>query len=428
MPLQVKRKERMQIIIFPLALAALLVTFPLRGVSFAPQEDLLGRAKKIHEKAVTLDAHVDIEVSFITPAFYQGHQQEKFVTLSKMDEGGLDAIVLAVFTGQGALTQKDYLKARALAFGNLELIQSVLNSGVSGQIELASSPADFERTTGRGKKAALIGIENAYPFGEDLDNFRKAARLGVVYVTLCHEGNNQFCDSNTNAVNPKVHFNGLSPLGEKAVTEMNRLGIIVDVSHLSKKSMLDAVRLSRTPVIASHSGCRALCDVPRNMDDEQLLALKKNGGVIHIIGFDDYIKSESPKKQAAIKQIRKESDFPEEAGAFFLAFYKAGKNQREAYQTRLRDLGKKFPRVNIRDYVDHIDHVVKLIGVDHVGVGADFFDSLSTIDGWKDASESSHITTELVKRGYTEEEIEKIWSGNFLRVWKEVQKARRPVN
>ena len=411
-----------------LALTALPVTSPLRGASSGPQEDLLTRAKRIHEKAVTLDAHVDIEVSFITPAFLLGHQQEKFVTLSKMDEGGLDAIVLAVFTGQGALTQKDYLKAQALAFGNLELIHNVFNRGVSDQIELASSPADFERITGHGKKASLIGIENAYPFGEDLDNFRKAARLGVVYVTLCHEGNNQFCDSNSNAVNPEVHSNGLSPLGENAVTEMNRLGIIVDVSHLSQKSMLDAIRLSKAPVIASHSGCRALCDVPRNLDDEQLLALKKNGGVVHIIGLNEYIKSESPPKRAAIKRLRTESGFPEEPGAFYLAFAKAENHQRHAYQSRLRDLDKKFHRVDIRDFVDHIDHVVNLIGVDHVGIAADFFDSLSTIDGWKDASESFHITTELVKRGYAEVEIEKIWSGNFLRVWREVQKTIRPVN
>ncbi|MCG8606669.1 dipeptidase, partial [bacterium] len=208
----------------------------------------------------------------------------------------------------------------------------------------------------------------------------------------------------------------VSEFGKQVIAEMNRLGIMVDVSHISKKSMLDAAKLSKAPVMASHSSARALCDHPRNMDDEQLLALKENGGVIQTVALSSFVKKNPPEKEAAQDALR------EEIMSKYGGFSALTDEQRAEYRRRRDELDEKWPRATVAEFVDHIDHMVKLIGIDHVGISSDF-DGGGGIDGWNDASETLNVTVELVRRGYTEEEIAKLWGGNLLRVWREAEKV-----
>ncbi len=337
------------------------------------EEVLVAKAKEIHERVLTLDTHLDIEVSFITPETYFGRSHEKLLTLPMMKEGGLDAVFFAVYNPQGPRTNEQYQKIHEQVLDKFKDIHTSINETHPDQIELALYPEDVWRVYATNKKVAMIGMENGYPIGEDLENLKKFFDLGCRYITLCHNGHNQICDSHDSQNEPASVHGGVSEFGKKVIKEMNRLGIIVDISHMSKQSMLETVRLSEAPVIASHSSCQALCDVSRNLDDEQLLALKKNGAVIHIVGISYFIKK------------------------------------------------TKSPQASVKDLVDHIDHAVNLIGIDHVGISSDFYQSQSCLDGWKDAGETFNVTLELVRRGYSEEQIAKIWSGNTLRVWEKVE-------
>jgi membrane dipeptidase len=254
-------------------------------------------------------------------------------------------------------------------------------------------------------------------------------------MSLAHNGHSQFSDSNTGEREGKWLHNGLSELGRKAVAEMNRLGIMVDVSHPSKQSMMQTVALSKAPIIASHSAARALADHSRNMDDEQLLALKKNGGVVQTVAFNGYVKiapAPSEARNAAIAALRKEFGLPSGGpgggggggGAAAAALAKLSPERRSAYEKRLAVIDFKMPpppRATVRDFVTHIDYLVNLIGIDHVGISSDF-DGGGGVDGWNDAGETFAVTLELVRRGYTEEQIAKLWSGNLLRVMEEVQR------
>lgn len=344
----------------------------------APGEDeFLTKAKAIHDRTLTLDTHVDIEVSFITPETYMGRSNEKLVTLPEMIEGGLDAVFFAIYSPQGKRTAEGYQKIHELALKKFSDIHKAIEETHPDQIELALHSEDVRRIYAANKKVAMIGMENGYPIGKDIENLKNFYDLGCRYITLCHDGHNQLCDSHNSREEPASVHGGVSEFGKRAIEEMNRLGIIIDISHMSKQSMLDTVNLSEAPVIASHSACRELCDVSRNLDDEQLLALKENGGVIHIVGIRDFIKKD------------------------------------------------KFPRASVKDMVDHIEHAVNLIGIDHVGISSDFYDRSSCLDGWKDAGETFNVTLELVRRGFSEEQIAKIWSGNTLRVWEEVERVAK---
>jgi membrane dipeptidase len=227
---------------------------------------------------------------------------------------------------------------------------------------------------------ALVGVENGYPIGEDLGRVKEFYDRGGRYLSLAHNGNNQLSDSNTGERDGYRWNDGISPLGEKVIAEMNRLGMMVDVSHPSRGSMLRAAELSKAPIIASHSAVRALCDVSRNMDDEMMKALAKTDGVMQVVAFANYVKRRAP--------------------------------------------GSTEPEATVKDFVDHIDYAVKLIGIDHVGISSDF-DGGGGVQGWRDASETFNVTLELVRRGYTEEQIAKIWSGNLLRVMARVQEVAR---
>ena len=390
-------------------------------VSQMPEEELVTRAREIHEKVLTIDTHIDIEVTFFTPEFFQGGQHEKLVSFSGMEEGGLDGAVFAVFNPPGPRTSQGYEEAYKIALEKFETIHRVVETEMPEKLGIADNSEEVNRVHDQGKKIVIIGVENGFAIGENLDNVKKFYDLGARYITLCHFGHNQICDSSMPGEGPESEHNGISEFGKKVITELNRLGIMVDVSHVSKKSMLDAVKLSKTPIIASHSSCSALCDVPRNLDDEQLLALKENGGVINMVGIAPYIKEDPPAKQEAINSLRKELGFPLDFGLFVQALKDASPERLNAYESRLDVINEKYPMANVRDFVDHIDHAVRLIGVEHVGISSDFYKGNMCLEGWENADQVFNVTLELVRRGYTEEEIGKIWSGNLLRVWRETE-------
>jgi membrane dipeptidase len=292
--------------------------------------------------------------------------------------------------------------------------------------------SSLRRIHARGKKGALLGVENGYPIGDDLNRVKEFYDRGARYLSLVHNGHNQLSDSHTGE-REGWKWNGLSPLGRQVIGEMNRLGIMVDVSHASRESMLQTAALSKAPIIASHSAVRALCDVSRNIDDEQLLALKNTGGVIQIVAYGDFVKTrkpDSPDRATALQTVRKEYNLPEPTGPgqrarLQAALIQMSADERAEYESRLAELDQQHPGdppASVKDFADHIDYAVNLLGIDHVGIASDF-DGGGGVDGWNDASETFNVTLELVRRGYDEKQIEKLWSGNLLRVMDEVQRV-----
>jgi membrane dipeptidase len=408
---------------------------PLHGQAAADLE-LEKRARAIHERVVTLDTHDDINPDNFTAARNYTQDLPTQVNLPKMIKGGLDASFFIVYVGQGELTPEGYADAYKQAIEKFDAIHRLTKEIAPDKIELALTAADVRRIAAKGKKVALIGVENAYPLGTDIGRVKEFYDRGARYMSLAHNGHSQLSDSNTGERDGKWMHNGLSAMGKQAIGEMNRVGIMVDVSHPSKQSMMQTVALSKAPIIASHSAARALADHSRNMDDEQLQALKKNGGVIQTVAFNSYVKIAPPpsaERTNALAALRKEFGLPTGggggggggAGGGGAALAALPADRRETYQKRLAELDAKYPpppRATVKDFVNHIDYIVKLIGLDHVGISSDF-DGGGGVDGWNDASETFNVTLELVRRGYTEEQIGKLWSGNLLRVMAEVEKV-----
>jgi membrane dipeptidase len=407
-----------------LPLLVLGLALPVRAQDAA----LVQRARAIHDRVITLDTHVDINPSNFqigSPNYKDALNTQ--VNIPKMEQGGLDAAFLIVYVGQNpSFTAEDYARAKQQAMDKFEAIHRLTREIAPDRVALALTPDDVRRIAREGKKAILIGVENGYPIGEDLSNIRQFANRGARYLSLAHNGHSQLSDSNTGEQDGQWKWNGLSPLGEQAIAELNKWGVMIDISHPSKASMMRTLALTKAPIIASHSAVRALCNHSRNLDDEQLLALRKNGGVVQLVAFNNYVKQappDSPERVRALAALRQEFGLPA-AGGGRGAMAQLDSAQRAAFMQRMQTLNKEFPpppRATVRDFVDHIDYAVKLIGIDHVGISSDF-DGGGGVDGWSDASETFNVTLELVTRGYTEEQIAKIWSGNLLRVMGEVQK------
>jgi membrane dipeptidase len=366
-----------------------------------------------------------------------------------MLRGGLDAVFLIVYVGQNrspeAFTPAAYDAAYKQAIEKFEAIHRLTKEIAPDKIGLALTSADARRLNKEGKKIAFIGVENGYPLGDETTAIKRVQEFqqrGARYLSLAHNGHSQLADSNTGEADNVWLHKGLSPLGKQVIAELNRVGIMVDISHPSKEANLQAMALSKAPVIASHSSARALHNHSRNLDDEQLEALKKNGGVVQTVAFANYVKETppaSPERTAAIAKLYEEVGLPVPAGG------RGGRGgggggrgaqaqmsdaERAAYQAKLSEINKRMPdidakfpsgRANVKDFVNHIDYLVKKIGIDHVGISSDF-DGGGGVDGWNDATEAFNVTLELVRRGYTEAQIDKIWSGNLLRVLDEVQK------
>jgi membrane dipeptidase len=358
------------------------------------QADIESRARIIHERVIALDTHDDINPDNFTAARNYTQDLDTQVNLPKMFKGGLDASFFIVYVGQGPLTPEGYANAYKQAIAKFDAIHRLTKEIAPDKIELAVRAADVPRIAAKGKKVALIGVENAYPIGTDLGRIKEFYDRGARYMSLAHNGHSQFSDSNTGEREGFMH-NGLSELGRKAIAEMNRLGIMVDVSHPSKQSMMQTVALSNAPIIASHSAARTLANHSRNMDDEQLLALKKNGGVIQTVAFAGYVKipkPDSPERAAAIAALRKEFGLPEPGAGRGGGGGRGGRGglnaltseRRAAFDARMADIDRKFPgdpRATVADFVNHIDYIVKLIGIDHVGISSDF-DGGGGVTGW----------------------------------------------
>ena len=381
----------------------------------AATEDVTATARAIHERVLTLDTHIDIPFNYATDEVDPGVRGDAQVDLPKMEEGGLDAGFFIVYVGQTERTPENYEEAKAQAMTKFNAIHRMTDSLYTDRIEMAYTADDVRRIHESGKLVALIGIENGYVIGKDLALLEKYHTLGARYITLAHGGHNDIADSSTpreNLGDGDEEHGGVSAFGEEVIAEMNRLGIMVDVSHISKQASLDAMRLSKAPVVASHSSARTLCNHPRNMDDEQLMALKENGGVMQTVAFSAYVKENPPAKTAALDSLREAFGL---TGGGRGAFQNLTEAQRDAYRQQRDALDERWPAPTVQDFVDHIDYAVQLIGIDHVGISSDF-DGGGGVEGWNDASETFNVTLELVRRGYSEEDIAKLWSGNLLRV------------
>ena len=417
--------------------ALLSSSFSVAYESQKPSNDaqILAKAKAIHKKVLTIDTHNDIDINNFVFSRNYTQNLENQVTLPKMIAGGLDASFFIVYTGQSsepdAFEATGYKRAYDSAIAMFEAIHRMTTVLAPNQIEFARTSDDVRRIYAKGKKVALIGVENAYPLGDEKDaikNIKNFYDRGARYMSLAHQGHSQFSDSNSGE-QTGWKWNGLSPLGVKAIEEMNRLGIMVDVSHPSKESMMQTLKITKAPIIASHSAIRSIANVSRNMDDEQLLALKANNGVIQIVGLSGFIKTDSVERVNAFKELQSALNITESFNAIVRGPVKSlTADQRDEFLSRLTILNKKFPpsRANVQDFVDHIDYAVKKIGINHVGIASDF-DGGGGIDGWNDASETLNVTTELVRRGYTEENIAKLWGGNLLRVMSEVEKVAKSL-
>ena len=387
------------------------------------EDSIVETARGIHERVITLDTHVDIPSNYATEEVDPGVRGDFQVDLPKMEEGGLNTAFFVVYVGQTERTPENYEKAKQDAMTKFDAIHRMSDGMYPERIEFAYTADDVVRIHESGKLVATIGIENGYVVGKDLSLLEKYHGLGARYITLAHGGHNDISDSATSREDlgdAESEHDGISAFGEEVIAEMNRVGIMVDVSHISKAAMLDAARLSQAPVMASHSGTRALSDHPRNMDDEQLLALKESGGVIQTVALGTFVKN-PPDKQKAMEELLGEYGISSLGGMASLP-----EDKQAELRARRTELASQWPEANVSDFVDHIDHSVELIGIEHVGISSDF-DGGGGIDGWNDASETFNVTLELVRRGYTEEQIEKLWSGNLLRVWREVERVAQEL-
>jgi membrane dipeptidase len=407
-------------ITFGIAAALFLTATSLQGQS---EQELIERARRIHDAVITIDTHDDIPFNFaaeIDPC--TGSRMQ--VDLPKMRAGGLDVAFFVVYVGQSPRTPENYVRAQQQAMVKFDAIHRMAKELCPDQIELAFTADDVERIHRSGKLVAAIGIENGFVIGEDLSLLRKYHALGARYMTLAHNGHNDIADSwQPSARNGDSGFehNGLSPFGEQVVAEMNRLGIMVDVSHISKAAMLHAARISRAPVMASHSSVRAIAGIERNMDDEMMQALAATGGVMHTVALAAFVRNTPPERQQAVQAVR--ADFGI-GGARRVQDLSA--EERARYDAALTEIEGRWPAATVQDFVDHIDYAVKLIGIDHVGISSDF-DGGGGVVGWNSAAETFNVTLELVRRGYTEEQIRKLWGGNLLRVWRATERVARDM-
>jgi membrane dipeptidase len=378
-------------------------------VSTASESELQDRARALHQRIITIDTHDDIPLNFATPEV-DPLNADRQVTLEKMKAGGLDVGFFIVFVGQTPRTPENIEKAKADAMTKFTAIRRMALEMYPDRIAFVTTPAEVRAAKRTGKLGAAIGIENGYVIGRDIGLVKRYFDLGARYMTLAHTQHNDICDSSTDS-NPPEH-RGLSAFGRDVVREMNRVGMMVDISHVSKDCMMQATAMSTKPVIASHSSTSALANVPRNMDDEQLRAVARNGGVVQIVAFAAYVKVDPAEKRAAIDSVRRAMGVTGGRGALAAL----SPEQRDAYQRAIAAIEQRWPGPTVADFVNHIDHAVKVIGIDHVGISSDF-DGGGGVTGWRDAAETMNVTAELLRRGYTEEQIRKLWAENTLRVW-----------
>ena len=383
-------------------------------------EKNIRKAKRIHEKVLTIDSHNDTPLRMVRPDFDWGERHDakssrSKVDLVRMEEGGLDGAFFAIFVGQGPRTTEGYEKVKQRTMMIFDTLLNAINR-YPDKVGLALTPDDAYRLEKEGKRVAFIGVENGYPVGKEIGMVQALYDRGARYITLVHTRNNDICDSSTDTLG----FDGLSDFGSEVVAEMNRLGMMIDVSHASDASFYDILEITRSPIIASHSCARALCDNSRNLDDEMLRALAANGGVIQMCILSDYVKipAPNPQRDSARAAVREK----------FRGFEDLTDEEMKQARKEWYGIEDQFPRelANVSEVVDHIDHIVEVAGIDHVGIGTDF-DGGGGVTGCYDVSEMGNITLELVERNYSEEDIRKIWGGNLMRVMNEDRRIAQEI-
>ena len=400
-----------------LTFLAFICLISINTLSAQKNNSIEAKAARIHKSAFTVDSHTDAPLNFSNKKFNVALDNTESLPYScvdfpRMRKGGLDAVFFAVFTSQGPRTAEGNTKVKAKAELIFDSIYAAVNrnSAISG---IATTPDEAYKLVKKNKSVVFIGVENGYPIGNDISNVKHFYDRGARYITLCHTKNNDICTSSTDTANTT----GLTDFGTQVVKEMNRLGMMIDVSHASDQSFYDVLKLSKAPVLASHSCSRELCDNPRNLTDDMLRALAANNGVVQMCILSDYVKKPipDPARDSARQAVRKK----------YNNFQDLSDAQWTVASAELHSLDAKFPRkiASVSDVVDHIDHMVKIAGIDHVGIGTDF-DGGGGVDGCKDVSQMGNITLELVKRGYSEKDIKKIWGGNLMRVMNKVDELK----
>jgi membrane dipeptidase len=366
---------------------------------------------------LTLDTHVDIPLDYMRdPKFDVGGDSALLVDLGKMERGGLDAAFFVIYVGQGPLTPEGYADAVAQAERKYSAIELMLGK-YPDRIRAALTPQQVRDNHARGLLSAMIGVENSYSLGHDLARIDAAYARGARYLGLVHVGNNDLCSS----ANPDVEHGepalnspgdaGMSDFGRAAVARANALGMMVDISHASDKCVRDALAASKAPIIASHSSARALVDVPRNLPDDLLRAIAEDGGVVQAVAYKEFLKSD-PGRAAAEKALQ--AEVARQAGE---SEYDSEKHDYlPAMAAGMAKIQQQYPLATLDDYLDHIQHMVQVAGIDHVGIASDF-DGGGGITGWMDASETRNVTAGLRRRGFSDADIARIWGGNLLRVW-----------
>ncbi len=377
-------------------------------------------ARTIHDRLLTIDTHIDIGPGYATAALDPGAMTRAQVDLPGMRIGGLDAGFFIVYTAQGALDAEGYAAARLAAEDKFRGIERMLRA-YPDQIAHARSADEVEQIAASGRLVALMGMENAYPLGEGVADVPMWAVRGVRYLSITHFGNNQFGDSsnpNKSRGDPDDD-EGLTELGRELIEALNDAGIMVDISHVGKRTGLEAMRLSRTPVIASHSGARSVYDNPRNLDDEQLLAIAADDGVAQMVAYRSYLGEVDPAATRALGELRDRLGLTSGSG-----FRTATPATLDEYVRERADIRAQHPDVTLSAFADHVDHAVKVAGIDHVGLSGDF-DGGGGVQGWDSADETFNVTRELLKRGYTEDDLAKLWGQNVLRVLRAAEAAAR---
>jgi len=371
--------------------------------------------ERIHQNVLTLDTHLDTPMRLGRDDFNIGERHDPRrgggkVDFPRMTEGGLDAAFFVVYVPQEEITERNMEKAHENALETFDLIHEMVDEH-SDWVGLALSPEDAYNLKEEGRHAAYIGLENGFALAYELSRVQEMYDLGARYIGLSHTRNNQFCDSSTDPEGA-LH-GGLSDFGKEVVGEMNRIGMVIDVSHISDDAFWDVLEVSSDPVVATHSNARAVCDHPRNLSDEMIVALAENGGVIQITFLPAYVKTiqQSEEVVQARREVRQR----------YNNFQGLSEEEREEAWEAWSSITDEYPVIlpTVSDFVDHIDYVVELVGIDHVGIGSDF-DGGGVLEDCYDVSEMKNVTAELLNRGYSDEDIEKIWSGNFIRVFSEV--------
>jgi membrane dipeptidase len=387
---------------------------------------LVAQAQAIHASALTIDAHADIEIPG-KPSMYVGSDGLSKVAPQKMQKGDLDAVVMSLAVGPMPRTPDGYVAAKALAQTKLAAVNALVADPANNTV-IVKSTAELSAAHTAGKSALILGFQNALILGTDVGGIDSLYSSGARVFALTHMGHNNFADSSrtlfdgeTGTREPDAEHGGLSSLGKAAVQKVNQLGGVMDISQLSMEAAMQVMALSSTPVIASHSNVRALTNVSRNLSDQEIDRIGQTNGVIHIAPFRGYLfDSADPDMDANIRKIRRESGIDESYLYPFELYWEIDDPAiKKDFLTRT---SAQLGPIGVDEMLDHVDYIAQRIGVDHVGIGTDFNHG-SGIIGFNDASEALNVTVELLKRGYTKDDITKIWGGNFIRVWRAAEKG-----